>query len=80
MLCNLSSVEIYAWPDINIMYSNTDQFTMKTSELLELVKRKKPYGTAICHVKPKKLSKQTEVDDAIRGCCLYPLNLGSDIG
>ena len=36
------------------MYTNTDQFTtMKKSELLEFVKRKKPRVIAICEVEPK---------------------------
>ena len=36
------------------MYTNADQFTtMKKSELLEFVKRKKPRVIAICEVKPK---------------------------
>ena len=41
-------------PAINIMFTNTNQFTTtKKLELLEFVEQKKPDIIAICEVKPK---------------------------
>ena len=63
------------------MYIKTDQFTtMKKSELLELTEGKAPHIIAISEVKPKNLSKRTELDYVIPGYPLHPLNLDSNIG
>ena len=49
-------------PTINIMYTNADQFTtMKMSELLEFVERKKPHTISTCEVKPKIPREGTEL-------------------
>ena len=49
-------------PAINIMYINANQFTtMKKSELLEFVERRKPHIIAICKVKPKIPRERTEL-------------------
>ena len=67
-------------PAINIMYANPDQFiTMKKSELLEFVERKKPHVIAICEVKPKIPRERVELDYVILGYSLYPVNLDSNI-
>ena len=76
---------MYPWsksiPAINIIYTNADQFTtMKTSELLEFVERKKPHIIAICEVKPKIPREQTELDHVIPCYSLHPVNLDSNIG
>ena len=68
-------------PAINIMYTNADQFTtMKKSELLEFVERKKPHIIAICEVKPKIPRERTELDYVIPGYSLHQVNLDSNIG
>ena len=62
------------------MYINIDQFTtIKKSELLEFVERKKPH-IAICEVKSKIPRERTELDYVIPGCSLQPVNLDSNIG
>ena len=67
-------------PAINIMYANPDQFiTMKKSELLEFVERKKPHVIAICEVKSKIPRERVELDYVIPGYSLYPVNLDSNI-
>ena len=49
-------------PAINIMHTNANQFTtMRNSELLELVKQKKPHIIAICRRKPKILRERREL-------------------
>ena len=68
-------------PAINIMYTNVDQFTtMKKSELLEFVERKKPHIIAISEVKTKIPRQRTELDYIIPGYPLHPVNLDSNIG
>ena len=68
-------------PAINIMYINADQFTtMKKSELLEFVERKKPHIFAICEVKSKIPRERTELNYVVPGYSLHPLNLDSNIG
>ena len=68
-------------PAINIMYTNADQFTtMKKSELLEFVERKKPHVIEICEVKPKIPRERTELDYVIPGYSLHPVNLDLNIG
>ena len=68
-------------PAINIMYINANQFTtMKKSELLEFVERRKPHIIAICKVKPKIPREQTELGWVIHGYSLHPVNLDSTIG
>ena len=62
------------------MYTNADQFTiMKKSEPLEFVQRKKSHIVAICEVKPKTPRERTELDYAISGYSLHPVNLDSNI-
>ena len=66
---------------INIIYSNADPFTtMKKSELLKFVERKKPHIIAICEVKPKIPRERTELNYVIPGYSLHPVNLDSNIG
>ena len=66
---------------INIMYINANQFTtMKKSELLEFVERKKNHIIPICEVKPKILIERTELDYVIPGYSLHPANLDSNTG
>ena len=68
-------------PAINIMYTNADHFTtMKKSELLEFVERKKPHIIAICEVKPKIPRERRELEYVILGYSLYSVNLDSNIG
>ena len=68
-------------PAINIMYINADQFTtMKKSELLEFVERKKPHIIAICEVKSKIPRERTELNYVVPDYSLHPLNLDSNIG
>ena len=76
---------IYPWsismPAINIIYINADQFTtMKKSELLEFVERKKPQIIVICEVKPKIPREPTELDYVMPGYSVHPVNLDSNIG
>ena len=62
------------------MYTNADQFTtMKKSELLEFVERKKPHIIAICEVKRKIPRERTELDYVIPGYSLHPVNLDLSI-
>ena len=68
-------------PAINIMYTNADHFTtMKKSELLEFVERKKPHIIAICEVKPKIPRERRELEYVILGYSLHSVNLDSNIG
>ena len=47
-------------PDMNILYTNTDQVkTIKKLDLLELVEWKKPHIIATCEIKPKKARERT---------------------
>ena len=67
-------------PATNFMYTNADQFTtMKKSELLEFVERKKLHIIAICEMKPKVPRERTELDYVIPGYSLHPVNLDSNI-
>ena len=67
-------------PATNSMYTNADQFTtMKKSELLEFVERKKLHIIAICEIKPKAPRERTELDYVIPGYSLHPVNLDSNI-
>ena len=62
------------------MYTNTNQFTtMKRPEVLELAKQKKTHIIVICYVKPKNLSKRTELDYVIPDYSLHLVNLDSNI-
>ena len=68
-------------PAINIMFTNTNQFTTtKKLELLEFVEQKKPDIIAICEVKPKIPRERAELDYVIPGYSLHPVNLHSNIG
>ena len=68
-------------PVINIVYTNASQFTtMKKSELLKFVQRKRPHVIAIFEVKPKIPRERTELDYVILGYSLHPVNLYSNIG
>ena len=67
-------------PVINIVYTNASQFTtMKKSELLKFVQRKRPHVIAICEVKPKIPRERTELDYVIPSYSLHPVNLDSNI-
>ena len=47
------------------MYTDADQLTSsKRSELLNLIRHKKSFIIAICEIKPKNLSEETEIDYA----------------
>ena len=70
---NLASSHL---PAIQVMFTNADQLTSsKMSELLKLVKQKKPLVITVCEVKPKNAKERVLKDYEIPGYSLHPVNL-----